>query len=382
MTIGRRTFLRVATGSGVLFLTGTGALSCADTPSVAFEPWSGPSPLLSDEDVRLRIVSYALLAPSFRNTQPWWVDLKGDGILVRPEMHRVRDAIDPGGRNTLISLGAFIEALSIAASAFGYELHVEPLPGRTNGEPLSDTTIIAACMLGIPEQPPKDPLFDQILLRRTNRGIYTERPLESRHVKSLQSTRIPPSVSLELITERIEVERLSSIVHAADLGQYDDQQTSASILSHLRWTSEETRLHRDGMTMENAGIPTISRLWLRLLGAVGATDQATALDILSKSVEGQTGSAAAYGILSTTDDGHVRLLDTGRALMRIYLRAASEGVALQPFSSVLDGDARRSELRAALSEDHHGFVQILFRLGYGPDVPPSPRRSLFEIVRI
>jgi nitroreductase len=66
------------------------------------------------------ILELARFAPSVHNTQPWMVTLHDKTITVSIDpAHKLQDG-DPTGRETIISLGIFAEALQIAAAYQGF----------------------------------------------------------------------------------------------------------------------------------------------------------------------------------------------------------------------------------------------------------------------
>ena len=68
----------------------------------------------------------ACLAPSPHNNQPWTARLRPDGVLVRLDP-RLLPPLGPD-RVQFMALGAFIENMSYAAAAAGYQLTVGELP--------------------------------------------------------------------------------------------------------------------------------------------------------------------------------------------------------------------------------------------------------------
>src|SRR5438045_2022375 len=71
----RRGFIKImAAGSGVILVSSI--LSDCDTQHLtALDGWRGPDP--ADHDIRMIVLSYALLAPNPHNKQPWIIDLTG-----------------------------------------------------------------------------------------------------------------------------------------------------------------------------------------------------------------------------------------------------------------------------------------------------------------
>jgi len=63
----------------------------------------------------------------------------------------------------------------------------------------------------------------------------------------------------------------------------------------------------------------------------------------------------------------------------VLLRATAEGLYASFFNQPIEIPEMRTRLRAALGE--LGHPQVLFRLGYGLEVRPTPRRPLDAVVR-
>ena len=66
-----------------------------------------------------KIIEIARFAPSVHNTQPWRVSADADTIKVLLDPKHVLSDGDPTGRETIIGLGIFCEALRMAAGKFG-----------------------------------------------------------------------------------------------------------------------------------------------------------------------------------------------------------------------------------------------------------------------
>jgi hypothetical protein len=83
-------------------------------------------------------------------------------------------------------------------------------------------------------------------------------------------------------------------------------------------------------------------------------------------------------VLGTQTDTPVEWLGAGQALGWVLLRARSEGV----WASYLNQPIEVPELRPRLRETvgASGLPQLLLRLGYGPEVKPTPRRSATKVL--
>ena len=68
-----------------------------------------------------KILYYASLAPSGHNSQPWFVKINSKlEWVVGSDANRFLKTVDGSNRETLLSLGAFVENLVQAEGAFGY----------------------------------------------------------------------------------------------------------------------------------------------------------------------------------------------------------------------------------------------------------------------
>jgi hypothetical protein len=90
-------------------------------------------------------------------------------------------------------------------------------------------------------------------------------------------------------------------------------------------------------------------------------------------------TAMAYIWLTTKDNTRMDQLNAGRDWLRVNLAATKAGVGIQPMSQVLQ---EYPEMQAHYDRCHGllapggGTIQMLGRLGYAPQVPPSPRWPL------
>jgi nitroreductase len=83
-------------------------------------------------------------------------------------------------------------------------------------------------------------------------------------------------------------------------------------------------------------------------------------------------------VLSTRYDGPVEWLRAGQAMQRVLLVATAHGVATSVLNQAIVHDALRWLVNDPLGTWHR--PQAVIRFGYGPQVPPTPRRPLSEFL--
>src|SRR5262249_20611732 len=83
-------------------------------------------------------------------------------------------------------------------------------------------------------------------------------------------------------------------------------------------------------------------------------------------------------ILGTDLDRPYDWLMAGQALGRVLLSARSKGI----WASFLNQPIEVPEVRSLFHDvmERRGFPQILLRMGYGPEVPPTPRRNVSDVL--
>lgn len=143
-----------------------------EVDSISF-PRSG-----SFADQCLHLLRYAIPAPSVRNTQPWKFRLTDAGIAVFADYTRRLHVADPDNRELLMSVGAAITNLRVAAPHFSFAAEVEYNTGSARELPvafvkLEQREVSRASTAYL------DSLFPMITKRHTNRctlGYSLEQP--------------------------------------------------------------------------------------------------------------------------------------------------------------------------------------------------------------
>jgi hypothetical protein len=91
-------------------------------------------------------------------------------------------------------------------------------------------------------------------------------------------------------------------------------------------------------------------------------------------------ASRALLVLSTARDGKEDRLHAGEVLERLLLRVTAAGLTGSYLNSPIEVPALRPRLREAIGEA--GFPQVMVRLGYGLELPATPRRPVAEVVRV
>ncbi|MGD8290946.1 MAG: hypothetical protein PVF37_04535 [Desulfobacterales bacterium] len=377
----RRTFIRIV-GGGVIFSAIAGLSACSsEMPPEAIAPWQGPKP---DTDVRHWILSYAILAPHSHNLQSWLVDLrKPDEIMLYCDLARLLPETDPFGRQIMMSHGTFLELVDIAARERGIRTRIELFPQGEFGPEKIDKRPVAHIRLRSDPDVNKDPLFGQILKRHTNREAYDmNKAIPAGVVQAMADCMKPHPIRFGFVgldqPEAIEKHRAV----AAEAWRIE-LTTPAKILETykvLRVGASEIAKHRDGISINDP--------FLSLLVRLGLFDRSKAPKPNDSAIAGQIKDfnknlELTPGFLWMITDGNGRdaQVNAGRAYVRVQLSGTAHGISMQPLQQALQ---EYPEQQNPYREIHHLLdaplprftVQMWARLGYGPQIEPSPRRGV------
>lgn len=381
----RRNFIKII-GGGVVFAASAVAGVTAFPPFLpdAAAAWRNPGK--GETDIRRKALSYALLAPNPHNMQPWLADLSTpDTVVLSLDTERLLPATDPYGRQIVIGCGAFLELLVLAANAHGADVQIRLWP---QGEP--DNYLDARPFASVTfsdASPVKDPLFDQILVRRTNREIYdaTRVPDANDLGTILSSAELAADLQGNFTNEAGKVAALRDIVWRGWLLEMHTQTTLAESVNVMRIGDRAIAAHRDGLTL---GGPMMN-----LLGASGLITREALLDPNSSAnAQGaamwkkMADSAPAFIWISSNDNSRRTQIAAGRAYARLNLAATARGLSLHPWSMALQEYSEMADLyaeqQAFVGATSAAPVQMLARIGYARAIPPAPRRGLEALLKV
>ncbi len=380
MAVSRRTVILSAAGG--LALVGAGAWwRVSRVPQSATGPWdlSGPPP----EDVRLDAFRHAILAPNPHNRQPWLIRLDGDdSATIFCDLDRRLPETDPFDRQITIGFGCFLELARMAARARGVEMVITPFPegeppgnrdGRLDSRPVARLTFTAAEGLA------PDPLFANIPARRSNKEAYDlSRPVSRDDLRAFSTgdPSLPSRMRATATPESVEAIR-KIVLEALDIETMTPRTHDESV-DLIRIGAREVDRNPDGIALTGPFIEAAS--------AAGMITAESLADPTSRAfAQGRTmmletyGSAPAFVWIVTTLNDRGSQLDAGRAHVRANLMATAMGLSMHPASQALQEYAEMAEpynrIHSLLSPEG-GRIQMLSRIGYGPEVAPSPRFPL------
>ncbi len=378
----RRNFIRIA-GGGVVFAAAGAVAGCAGSfPSEAVAAWQGPSG--DGGDVRRWILAYAILAPHSHNLQSWLADLAVPGeILLRCDLGRLLPETDPFARQIIMSHGTFLELLDIAARERGLRAEITLFPQGAFGPEQIDQRPVARVRLVSDPSVARDPLFAQILERRTNRSVYAlTRPVPATAWQAMAEAAAPASLRFGHVDgqQPASMDQHRAIARQAWRIELVTPRAILESYKVLRVGADEIARHRDGLSLMDPMV-----VWLNRLGlfdrskAPGPDDFATTSQI--KDFDTKIASTPAFLWLVSDGNDRVTQVNAGRAYARVQLAATGHGVVMQPLQQALQEYPEQAAAYAAIrrlldAPAPTRTVQMWARVGFAPPVQPAPRRGV------
>lgn len=315
------------------------------------------------------LLKYAVLAPSVDNTQPWKFKLHEAGISVYADYGRRLRVADPANRELLMSVGAAIMNIRVAAARFGFACDVHYNQSGDSEEPLAFLALSPGRPL-VDGDPSLRGLFGMIVKRRTNRNPFLLSRIPEVILGKFEAVANGLHTSALISTDGAVNREVADLVAAAVELQQRDPEFRKELSEWVRtnWTRKA-----DGMLGAAFGVNDVNSLvapWATKtfdLGRIRATNDRNLC------------SLAPGLIVLYSEDSVPAWLEVGEILENLLLTITREGLQYGFFNMPIEVPELRVELRARLGLP--SWPQLLLRIGYClKESARSPRRPVEEVL--
>ncbi len=305
------------------------------------------------------ILRAAVQAPSSHNTQPWIFAVAPGVIHLRADRTRGLPVNDPDDRELVMSCGAALFNLRVAAWCAGAEPTIALLPDA------ADRDLLATIRLHGSGDPPADVdrLNAAIEVRRIHRGPFADRALPAGLADDLRACAHAEGAWLEVLDDDAR-DRLADLVAEGDRMQWANRHWRRELAAWLH-----PRRKGDGLVTPELIAPlahaTIVTLDIGMPAAARDRERA--------------GQAPTIVALDTHGDRPSDWLAAGMALEHVVLRAASQGLQACYLNQPIQVPELRMHVASLLGRPC--FPQAIVELGH-PVHPtrPTPRRPLADVM--
>ena len=333
------------------------------------QPWTLPEDPPGDPiELARALIGAAVLAPNYWNSQPWRFEVESSSIRLVVDPHRTLPVTDPTQRSLMISLGAALENLLVAARAYGLRPKISYFPNE------GATDVVAEVSWTNGDVRRGRTMFSAIPNRRTNRRDYDGRGIFPQNRAQLVA-QVPEGCRLHWLEGQEEIEAIARMARESVEARVMDSKAQHEQYAWMRFGDDEARQRGDGVTVDALELGGPARWlagryfnpgsWFHKLGAQSAGKQARA----------GIRSAGALALLTTLRGGAPQWVAGGQAYERLALKATVLGIAHQPINAPIELEPWRGEalrLFGAAGEE----PLMLIRLGHAKRPPPTVRRSV------
>lgn len=307
---------------------------------------------------------YAILAPSTYNTQPWFFRIEDNVVSVYADRRYGLPVIDPDDRELFLCCAAAIYNLRIAIRAFGYSENTTVLPEEKSPYLLARVKI-GEKLAQIDENDRL--LFKAIPKRHTNRGAFLDKDVPDDVLSSLQAAATSEKAWLHICSD-VEKKLIMQMVSEADHILSSNKNFRRELVN---WIDPRRALTGDGMPnlgldadkIMNSLSPSMARRFATDNGKNAANDD--------EMIEG----TPVIAILGSKSGVETERIYAGQALMRVLLKAESEGLSVSTFNQPCEVPELRLRLHDEIEQQ--GRTHMILRLGYAAGKPSfGPRRAL------
>ena len=182
------------------------------------------------------ILELACRAPSVHNTQPWSWRVTGGQVDLFADFRRQLVYADPGRRDLMLSCGAALHHLQVAAAGLGWATRVRRLPAA------DDERHVASVLLRRARgSSDSADLLRAVVERRTDRRRLSSWPVPAERLNSLSSTGSVWGAQVLPVSGELARARLHRLTQRADEVQRRNQRYVAELAA---WTGTLARRGR------------------------------------------------------------------------------------------------------------------------------------------
>lgn len=368
----RRNFIAIASGS--ILVGGITYFLLSDKNNFERKDSKENNPInISLKPDEREILFLASLAPSGHNTQPWFVKyIKPYHWIIGNDKSRWLPGVDPTQRETILSIGAFLQNLEYAAGNLGYNCQYEILANSNQDENIIDIKL---------HKTGKKAKYDieNIKERRTVRSNYLSDTLKNQDAVYLLSEDADfihyiPNTAKEHIwlnEQTIEANRIQAYRDAAQ----------SELANWIRFSSKEAAQHMDGLTLAGMEIDGIPGWYLRnFYNKENVMRKSFREQSIDKVVK-QVSKSAGWLLITSKDSSLISLLETGKRMQRLFLKIRERNIAIHPMTQIIEETSTNQKINQLIGLNEP--VQFILRTGYLKDYPDpvTLRRSVERFLR-
>lgn len=307
------------------------------------------------------LLHYASLAGSSHNSQPWkTVVYRDDSILVYACTSRTLPVVDKTKRELYISIGAFIENLTIAADCYGFQTTTRIYPASGNNEePVACVKLSRSCtkLDGFS--------LTDIEMRTTLRVPFNTDPINAPDWEKLVCH---DTSDIHFIpAETTEGMLLAKREYEAYALQSHNEKASDELAGWIRFSDKDVKEKRDGLTTAGMAIKGLGRF---IVKTFFKPEDSKKESFVSKGIEKtkrEVENCGGWIIITRRNNDIEDWLMAGRLYERVNLSCRKLNIGFHPMNQIIEEDSFERLLDRDLKLN--GEIMFVARIGYVNDYP-------------
>mgnify|MGYP000854525444 CR=1 FL=1 len=332
---------------------------------------TSPAIPLGEERDTYKILYYASLAGSSHNSQPWRAEVfAGDSILVFADASRMLDVVDPEGIELLISVGAFIENLDIAAKALGYSTEI-----TLHETGISSSLPVASIHLVNAGSPHNQQQLKELELRTTLRIPFDTTAISWDDREKLVSFApgniifVPSGSPDGRFMAKKELEAYTIQAYQKD--------AQDELASWMRFSDKDVNSKRDGLTPAGMGIKGIGGFMVRNFMKPEDSKKESFVKSGVEKTQKQVESCGGWIMISPGNDRVSDFIETGRIYERLNIQCRALNLGFHLMNQLIEVPAISEEVNERMASGKK--IRFVARIGYVKDYPePVSKRRPVE----
>ncbi len=310
------------------------------------------------------ILELARLSPSVHNTQAWLVEFVDQGLKVSVDRRYTLGDGDPTGRQAIIGIGIFCEAIVLVALEKGLEAKLSTFKDDS----------LTINFQSAKAQRFTDKTIDYLLKHRaTDRSIYKPVAISNQAIRYIQSASKDLQAEIHVISDINQIKEIANLTsHGIGLAiSSPDFRNELGRFLVVPWSK-----NKRGIAVKSLYIPLFVAIFEPLLMRLGI-----GLPLEVKLERRRWLSASAVIAITAEGDLTRYWIDVGRAYLRVSLIIEDLGLCQATSGAIVEASNYHEDVEAMIGTNQR--ILSMIRIGKGSNHRQySPRVDLDEIVTL
>ena len=325
-------------------------------------------------EVVKKILNEACYCANAHNAQMWQVEInQDDKIILYLDKTRLLSEIDPNNKESLITMGAFIQNIVDVASFYDLIASVEVF-AKTNADSKIAEISFSNGKRGLLDKKYKG----KILNRHTDRNIFKQNAIDKNILQALVNTDAGNIKYFSLNSEQGHY--ISKSLIAANIKQANNDSKQAELAKWMRISWHDIISNSDGITPKMIGMPFPARVFIYTFFNKRLVMTRFFRDSGIDKVKTQVNNCAGFFVITSETTSSEDLIESGRLLQHFWISANDFGLSVQPMSQILEESPFKNEINSKI--DIHKPISMILRVGYPikKTTPSSNRRRVNKFI--